>query len=552
VSERIRITDVSPRDGLQNEPGVIPTADKARLIALLAAAHVDEVEVTSFVSKKWVPQLGDAQELCQLLAESPSLWEGVGVGSTPEIPSPREGFGVGSTPESPSPREGFGVGLPHPLQSTFQTPSRATPPHQPSPSPSLKDNDTAPPRIRETHDRAHALRQSMTGPEKHLWYRINDHKLGVKFRRQHPFGPYILDFFCLEARLAIELDGDSHSSPDARALDAERIRYINRHGVRVLRFSNDQVLDNVAGVCERIKNECERPTLPLPVGGVRGGFEPPVATNPPDAPANHASTPTHPSPLPQGGTQSLFSALVPNDKGIDALLEANRLAGRALIAKASVFAAASETFSRKNTNASIDEVLARFPSVIIRAHEADLDVRGYVSCVIACPFEGPIAPEAVARVARELIEMGVDELDLGDTIGAATPETIRAMLLAVCAAIDDLGDSSHHWLADGLITLHLHDTFGRAADCVREALALGVRSFDASVAGLGGCPYATTTRADGSIHRAPGNISTELLVRTIESAGFRAGRAAPIDHERLAEAGAFAREIVARSRLIAP
>ncbi len=296
----IRITDVSPRDGLQNEKAIIAAADKATLVRLLAAAHVDEVEVTSFVSPKWVPQLGDAADVLADLAATP-------------------------------------LATPRPL----------------------------------------------------------------------------------------------------------------------------------------------------------------------------------------------FSALVPNEKGLDSAL--TFLTGPAALGKLSLFAAASETFSQKNTNAPIAQVLERFEPVMrrIRALPQRVLVRGYISCVIACPFEGPIAPAAVVDVARRLIALGVDEIDLGDTIGAATPDTTRALLTQYTR---ELGTSVP-------LTLHLHDTFGHAADCVRVALDAGVTSFDSSVAGLGGCPYASTPD-----RRAPGNIDTALLVRTIHATGHDTR----IDLDALARAGEHARRIVQR------
>ncbi|MBI1189057.1 MAG: hydroxymethylglutaryl-CoA lyase [Tepidisphaera sp.] len=208
----------------------------------------------------------------------------------------------------------------------------------------------------------------------------------------------------------------------------------------------------------------------------------------------------------------LLSALVPNDKGMIAALDVNQRAGRALIGKVAVFAAASETFSKKNINASIAESLERFVPVIAAAHQHALPVRGYISCVIACPFEGPIAPAAVASLSRRLLDMGVDEIDLGDTIGAATPQTTRVLLDAVHAACPELQGGLS---AQRLLTLHLHDTFGRAGACASEAMRLGVRSFDGAVGGLGGCPYASTPG-----HRAPGNISLHALRDAIASSGL--------------------------------
>jgi len=320
MGERVRITEVGPRDGLQNEPGVIPTAEKARLVELCAHSGVDEVEVTSFVSPKWVPQLGDAAELCALL--DPTLGRGV-----------------------------------------------------------------------------------------------------------------------------------------------------------------------------------RRSTLEL-------------------------------------------SALVPNLTGLESFQAANAAGQGGLLDKVSVFTAASEMFSRKNTNASIVESIARHAEV--RGRMLDLRpvprLRAYISCVIACPFEGPIAPERVAEVVdRVWTVLRPDEIDLGDTVGAGLPETVAAMLRAVMAR-------SSGWSAPGAagdthqaasLVLHLHDTFGHATECVRAALDLGVRSFDSSVAGLGGCPYASVPG-----RRAPGNIATESLVQTVHDAGYATG----VDPEALATAAAYARQIVARAR----
>lgn len=223
----------------------------------------------------------------------------------------------------------------------------------------------------------------------------------------------------------------------------------------------------------------------------------------------------------------MYSALVPNEKGMAAALAANAAADRPadqpLIDKISVFTAASETFCQKNTNATFAETLERFAPVVAAARGAGLQVRGYLSCVIACPFEGPIAPQRVAECAAALCTLGIDELDLGDTIGAGDADSTRAMLAAVVVA---LGESILPRL-----TLHLHDTFGTAAACVRAALDAGLRSFDGAVGGLGGCPYASTPE-----RRAPGNLATELLVQTVAAAGYKTS----VDAGRLAAAGRFA------------
>jgi hydroxymethylglutaryl-CoA lyase len=191
-----------------------------------------------------------------------------------------------------------------------------------------------------------------------------------------------------------------------------------------------------------------------------------------------------------------YPVLVPNLKGLEAALAA----GTEEIA---VFGAASETFSRKNINCSIEESLERFRPVVAAAREAGVRVRGYVSCVVGCPYEGEIAPAAVARVARELHAMGCFEVSLGDTIGVGTPRKTAAMLEAVAAEVP----------VDAL-AIHAHDTYGQALANVLTALELGVHVVDSSVAGLGGCPYAKG---------ASGNVATEDLLFMLEGMGVRTG-----------------------------
>lgn len=321
MADRVRITDVAPRDGLQNEDATIPAADKATLVEMLALAGMDEVEVTSFVSPKWVPQLADAEDVLE---------------------------------------------------------------------------------------------------------RVTDFAEGV------------------------------------RLVAGEIPRGVGKQG-----------------------------TGALPV----------------------------------------FSVLVPNEKG---MARARAVTEARLPLKIALFASASETFSRKNTNGTIAEVIGRFAPVLAEAQDLDADVRLYVSCAIACPFEGPIAPAAVHDVCDRLLDAsdaaGLDrervDLDLADTIGVAHPDDIAALL----------GAFDEETVAD--LTLHLHDTHGRAAACVATALGLGVRSFDASAGGLGGCPFASTGTT-----RAPGNIATSTLVRAVHDAGFETG----VDLELLAEASDFAAAIVARA-----
>ncbi|MBL4591659.1 MAG: hydroxymethylglutaryl-CoA lyase [Phycisphaerales bacterium] len=213
----------------------------------------------------------------------------------------------------------------------------------------------------------------------------------------------------------------------------------------------------------------------------------------------------------------IYSALVPNERGLQGALAVNAHARQEhgierLIDKISVFTAASEGFSLKNTNATIEETLLRFAPVIEQAHHQGLMVRGYISCIIQCPFDGGISPIQVGDVASKLLDLGIDELDLGDTIGAATPETIEPVIMEV---IDRLQGDATNPFGDPTLTLHLHDTFGHASECVKMALDLGVRSFDSAAGGLGGCPYASTETS-----RAPGNISTLQLLNTIAEMGY--------------------------------
>ena len=233
----------------------------------------------------------------------------------------------------------------------------------------------------------------------------------------------------------------------------------------------------------------------------------------------------------------LYSALVPNERGLDVAIEVNRSAKKhhgieRLIDKVSVFTAASEGFALKNTNATIEETLERFKPVVARAHEHGLMVRGYISCIVRCPFDGDINPEAVGDVMSSLLEMGVDEIDLGDTIGAATPDTIETVIME---AVDRLDGEPTNSFGDPTLTLHLHDTFGHAGECVQRALELGVRSFDSSAGGLGGCPYASTPGT-----RAPGNISTLALVQAIKDSGLSTN----IDHDALIEASSYASGLI--------
>lgn len=188
--------------------------------------------------------------------------------------------------------------------------------------------------------------------------------------------------------------------------------------------------------------------------------------------------------------------LVPNEQGLDAALAA----GAREIA---VFGAASESFSQRNINASIAESLQRFAPVMARAQAAGVPVRGYVSCVAGCPYEGRIAPAKVAEVAARLLDMGCYEISLGDTIGVGTPSSVLAMLEAVSKTVPM-----------SQLAGHFHDTYGMAISNIHACLRAGMMTFDSSVAGLGGCPYA---------QGASGNVATEDVVYLLHGEGFDTG-----------------------------
>jgi len=203
-----------------------------------------------------------------------------------------------------------------------------------------------------------------------------------------------------------------------------------------------------------------------------------------------------------------YPVLVPNIKGFELALAAGA-------AEVAVFGAASETFSQKNINCSIVESLERFRPVLAAAQRNGVRVRGYVSCVLGCPYEGEIAPDAVASVAQRLHDMGCYEISLGDTIGAGTPGKARAMLEAVAKRVP----------VDRLAG-HYHDTYGQALVNIYASLEMGVAVFDSSVAGLGGCPYSPG---------ASGNVATEEVVYMLDGLGIETG----VDLERVCDAGAY-------------
>ncbi|WP_039033741.1 MULTISPECIES: hydroxymethylglutaryl-CoA lyase [Shewanella] len=201
-----------------------------------------------------------------------------------------------------------------------------------------------------------------------------------------------------------------------------------------------------------------------------------------------------------------YSALTPNLKGLELALDAGA-------DEVAVFAAASEGFSQKNINCSIEESIARFEPLLSRAKEQGVRVRGYVSCVLGCPYDGEIAPAEVARVADILHQLGCYEISLGDTIGVGTPLKARKMLETVAERVPV-----------ERLALHFHDTYGQALANILACLETGVSVIDTSVAGLGGCPYAKG---------ASGNLASEDLVYMLHGMGIDTG----IDLNKLARAG---------------
>ncbi|QCN98641.1 hydroxymethylglutaryl-CoA lyase [Azospirillum argentinense] len=210
-----------------------------------------------------------------------------------------------------------------------------------------------------------------------------------------------------------------------------------------------------------------------------------------------------------------YVALTPNAKGLE-----GALAARA--DEVAVFAAASESFSQKNINCSIAESLDRFVPVLEQAKAQGVPVRGYVSCVLGCPYEGEIAPAAVAEVAGRLLDMGCYEVSLGDTIGTGTPAKAQAMIAAVADRVPM-----------ERLAVHFHDTYGQALANILATLEMGVAVVDSSVAGLGGCPYAKG---------ASGNVASEDVLYMLNGLGVETG----VDLDRLVAAGAYISDAIGR------
>jgi hydroxymethylglutaryl-CoA lyase len=204
--------------------------------------------------------------------------------------------------------------------------------------------------------------------------------------------------------------------------------------------------------------------------------------------------------------QVRYPVLVPNLKGFDAAIQAGAR-------EISIFAASSETFSQKNINCSIAESIQRFEPIMIKAKEQAIPVRGYVSCVLGCPYEGEIALDAVADIAARLVELGCYEISLGDTIGVGNPKRSRRLVETVAKRVPI-----------EKLAAHFHDTYGQALANLLAVLELGIATIDSSVSGLGGCPYAPG---------ASGNVATEDVVYMLDGMGIETG----IDLTLLIKAG---------------
>lgn len=203
-----------------------------------------------------------------------------------------------------------------------------------------------------------------------------------------------------------------------------------------------------------------------------------------------------------------WTALVPNLKGLEAAIASG-------CCEVAVFAAASEVFSQNNLNCSIEQSLRQYQQVLVRAREAGVRVRGYVSCVMGCPFSGPVTPQAVAAVSASLFAMGCYEISLGDTLGKGTPAATKSLI-----------DACRQVVPVSALAGHFHDTYGMAIANIHAALQAGVRVFDSSVAGLGGCPYSPG---------ATGNVATEELLYLLDGLGMSHG----VDLHGVIAAGEF-------------
>lgn len=214
-------------------------------------------------------------------------------------------------------------------------------------------------------------------------------------------------------------------------------------------------------------------------------------------------------------SDTVYAALTPNMRGLERAMECN-------VKEVAVFAAASEAFSKKNINCSIDESLAKFEAVIQKASKANISVRGYISCIAGCPYQGDVDNQRIKDIANALLSMGCYEVSLGDTIGVATPAVTEKLLTELLKAIEP-----------SKLAMHMHDTYDRAIDNIKQSLAMGISTVDSSVAGLGGCPYAKG---------ASGNVATEKVIALLDELDIAHG----VDLKKLSQVSEFICEKLGR------
>ena len=214
-----------------------------------------------------------------------------------------------------------------------------------------------------------------------------------------------------------------------------------------------------------------------------------------------------------------YSVLTPNMKGLEAALSAPRVQWPDEVV---VFGAASEAFSQKNINCSVEESIERFRPVVEAAHAQGIKVRSAISCALGCPYQGEVTPDEVERVVVLMKGIGVDHCGVADTIGVGTPRRVQAAMERAL---------KHYPISE--VSGHFHDTYGQALANIYACLEMGVSTFDASVAGLGGCPYAKG---------ATGNVATEDVMFMLDGLGIETG----VDIQRLVDAGAFISEVLGR------
>lgn len=210
-----------------------------------------------------------------------------------------------------------------------------------------------------------------------------------------------------------------------------------------------------------------------------------------------------------------FSALVPNEKGMELAISSG-------IKEIAIFTAASEMFNQKNINCTIKESIDRFKPVMLLAKENNIRVKAYISCALGCPYEGNISPKKVVNVIQKLTDIGVNEIDLGDTIGVGTPKQTINLI-----------ETIREFIPLNIISMHFHDTYGQAIANIYSALELGITKFDSSVAGLGGCPYA---------RGASGNVATEDVLYLMHGLNIQTG----IDIYKVVQAGDMICKIIGR------